>query len=133
MATVIIGLGVVAIMELLAAGTMSNSASTELTTATNLANNINEWSLRTSYANLRTTFNDKTFFPPKDGLGTTLAGFGGWKQIVDVQYVDPNRITNPVPDAQEEPTSRIVVTIMRNNETILTSTCLRAAAQWPLP
>lgn len=49
MVTVIIGVGVVAMLQLLAAGTMSNSEGTELTTAINLANNIREMSLGLAY------------------------------------------------------------------------------------
>ena len=49
MVTVIIGLGVVGMLELLAAGTVSNSEGTELTTAINLANNVREMSLGLAY------------------------------------------------------------------------------------
>lgn len=49
MVTVIIGVGVVAMLQLLAAGTVSNSEGTELTTAINLANNIREASLGLAY------------------------------------------------------------------------------------
>ena len=49
MVTVIIGLGVVGMLELLAAGTVSNSEGTELTTAINLANNVRELSLGLAY------------------------------------------------------------------------------------
>jgi prepilin-type N-terminal cleavage/methylation domain-containing protein len=49
MVTVIIGVGVVAMLQLLAAGTVSNSEGTELTTAINLANNVREMSLGLAY------------------------------------------------------------------------------------
>lgn len=45
LATVIIGIGVVSLLELLAAGSMSNGAATELTLAASLANNIHEISI----------------------------------------------------------------------------------------
>src|SRR5436190_15618184 len=48
--TIIVGVGVVGMLELLAAGTMSNSAGNEMTTAINLANNIHEISLGLSFA-----------------------------------------------------------------------------------
>lgn len=133
LATVIIGLGVVAMMQLLAAGTISNVAGTKLTTASNLANSINEWSLRVGYGQLRSTFNDKSFDPPKDARGTNLTGFGGWKQVVDVHYVNPDRITVAVADAQEEPTSRITVSVQHNGETVHTASWVVTANQWPLP
>src|SRR5215212_1266942 len=50
MVTVIIGIGVVGMLELLAAGTLSNSKGTELTTAINLANNVREISLGLAFA-----------------------------------------------------------------------------------
>lgn len=130
-ATVIIGVGVLAIVELLAAGTLSNATGTQLTTAINLANNVNEWSMRTEYTDLRTTFDNKAFSPAKDALGANLADFDGWKQVIDVQYVDPNRVTLAVPDSQPEPTSRVIVTITRHDRPILTTTFLRCASQWP--
>src|SRR5438874_12950745 len=43
--TVVIGVGVVAMLQLLATGTMVNSYSNEQTTAVNLANNIHEIAL----------------------------------------------------------------------------------------
>lgn len=49
MVTVIIGVGVVSMLQLLAAGTQSNSEGTELTTSINLANNIREMSLGLAY------------------------------------------------------------------------------------
>ena len=57
LAIVIVGVGVTALLELLAAGTMSNSAGTELTTAINLANNIHEITI---------------------GAGTTFTWQGNW-------------------------------------------------------
>jgi prepilin-type N-terminal cleavage/methylation domain-containing protein len=49
MVTVIIGVGVVAMLQLLAAGTVSNSEGTELTTGINLANNVREMSLALAF------------------------------------------------------------------------------------
>jgi Tfp pilus assembly protein PilV len=57
LAILIIGVGVTALLELLTAGTMSNSAGTELTTAINLANNIHEITI---------------------GAGTTYTWQGNW-------------------------------------------------------
>jgi len=133
MATVIIGLGVIAMMQLLAAGTMTNVAGAKLTTASNLANNVNEWSLRVPYAQLHDTFRNKTFSTPKDARGVDLTGFTGWQQIVDAQYVNPDLVTAAVPDTQQEPTSRLTVIVQHNGQTIHTSTWLVTASQWPLP
>ena len=57
LAILIVGVGVTALLELLTAGTMSNAAATELTTAINLANNIHEITI---------------------GAGTTYTWQGNW-------------------------------------------------------
>jgi prepilin-type N-terminal cleavage/methylation domain-containing protein len=61
MVTVIIGVGVVSMLQLLAVGTVSNSEGTELTTAINLANNIREASLALAFSDpdAPTTWNTK--------------------------------------------------------------------------
>jgi hypothetical protein len=47
--TIIVGVGVLAIVELLSAGTSSNIESTDLTTGVNLAKNIRELSLKLAF------------------------------------------------------------------------------------
>ena len=69
MSTVLIGVGVMAIMQLLAAGTMANAESTELTTAIGLAGNVRERAIRVPYQNLVATFKSKTYSPPVDATG----------------------------------------------------------------
>ena len=122
MVTVIIGVGVMAMLQLLAAGTMVNSESTELTTAVNLANNINELAVRTPYADLRTvvgTGTGTTYSPPIDGRGANMTELSGeWVQVVTVKYVLPTNLTFVVPDAQVEPTSQITVRVLRNNKQV---------------
>jgi prepilin-type N-terminal cleavage/methylation domain-containing protein len=122
MVTVIIGVGVMAMHQLLAAGTMVNSESTELTTAVNLANNINELAIRTPYNDLRTvvgTGTGRTYSPPIDGMGADMTELNGqWVQVVTVKYVSPTNLTFTVPDTQIEPTSQITVKVLRNNKQV---------------
>ena len=122
MVTVIIGVGVMAMLQLLAAGTMVNSESTELTTAVNLANNINELAVRTPYTDLRTdvgTAAGRTYSPPIDGMGDPMTELGtDWSQVVTVKYVLPSNLTFVVPDTQIEPTSQITVRVLRNNKQV---------------
>lgn len=131
--TVLIGVGVAAIMQLLAAGTVANAESAKLTTAMGLAGNIRERAVRVDYGDLFASFNDRTFAPPIDATGTALSGFNNWTQVVDVKYVDPNAVTATVPDAQVEPTAQMSVLIRHNGKTVYQTTWLVAAAQWPLP
>lgn len=131
--TVLIGVGVVAVMQLLAAGTMANADSTRLTTAMGLAGNIRERAVRINYTDLFTSFNDRTYSPPIDATGTVLTNFNAWSQVVDVKYVNPNAVTIAVPDAQVEPTAQVSVTVRYNNQTVYTTSWLAAAPQWPMP
>lgn len=120
MVTVIIGVGVLAMLQLLAAGTMVNSESTERTTAVHLVNNFNEKVVRTPYADLRTlgTATPKEYKPPIDGMDRVLNEYSEWSQVVTVRYVNPENLSFTVPDAQIEPTSQVTVKILRNGNQV---------------
>jgi prepilin-type N-terminal cleavage/methylation domain-containing protein len=96
--TVIVGVGAISLLQLLAAGSMANADSTELTTAVFLAENINEMLTGATYGTLHNTYDNVTYSTPKDGRGTDLSGFSGWQQKIDVSYVDPDSITTAVAD-----------------------------------
>ncbi len=115
---IIVGVGVSGLVQLIAAGTMANADSTELTTAIELANNINEMVQGANYSTLKSTYDDVTCNPPKDALGNNLSSFTGWSQSIDVQYVDPNYVTSAVPDSQIEETSRVTVTVRHHGNVV---------------
>jgi len=119
--TAIVGIGIVGVLELLAAGTMANRDSAELTTAVYLANNINEMTQGVAYASLKSSYDNHTYDPPIDATGAALGGFTGWKQVVSVKYVDPNLLTSIVPDSQVEPTERVTVSVYHNNVVVYTA------------
>lgn len=127
--TAIVGIGIVGLLELLAAGSMANINSKQLTTAVFLANNVNEMMQGQDYTTLKANFDNKTYSPPKDGRGVDLVGFNNWKQIIDVSYVLPNRLTTIVPDSQVEPTSRVTVKIVANDEIIYQTQWVAAAPE----
>jgi prepilin-type N-terminal cleavage/methylation domain-containing protein len=129
--TVIVGVGIVAMLQLMAAGTMANAESTKLTTAMGLVSNIHERALGVQYDQLLTTFNNKTWSPPIDAKGAVINAMNNWSQVVDFQYVDPNAIKNAVPDTQVEGTGRMTVTIIHNNQNVYTTSWLVAASEWP--
>jgi prepilin-type N-terminal cleavage/methylation domain-containing protein len=81
MVTVIIGVGVVSMLQLLAAGTLSNSEGTELTTAINLANNVREFSLGLDYYDPQT---DKTVNPPNYQWNTKESTVKLYDNIMDL-------------------------------------------------
>ena len=91
MATVIIGIAFTALLQLLAVGTVSNKEGTELTTAVNLAGNIHEAAVRLGYDDLFDL--EGTHNPAVNAHLNAVAGISGWSQVVDVSYVDENRLT----------------------------------------
>ena len=132
---VIIGMGVVALLELLTAGTMSTGAGTELTTAVNLANNIHEVSVYlpfndpTNGASTTTkptggpsNYNDiwdlngDTYSPPLDVRRQPISGYNNWAQQVTVQSVAPDNLTASRPNSVTLPTARVTVTITHNGK-----------------
>ena len=127
--TAIVGIGIVGLLQLLAAGSMANADSTELTTAVYLANNIDEKMQGTSYATVKSTYDGHTYDPPIDGAGVNLSGFSGWKQVVTVKYVNHDLITSVVPDSQVEPTCRVTVSVLHNGYAVYTAKWLVVAAE----
>ena len=118
---VIIGLGVTGLVQLIAAGSMANNDTTELTTAVELANNINEMMQGAYYPAIKSTWDDQSYSPPRDALGNTLTAFTGWAQNIDVKYVDPNYLVSTVPDTQVEAAMRVTVTVSRHGSVVHTA------------
>jgi prepilin-type N-terminal cleavage/methylation domain-containing protein len=126
-ATVIIGVAFTAMLQLIAKGTEANGEGTELTTAINLAGNIHEASIRVAYDDIFTLRG--THNPPVNARLQNISGMNGWQQVVGVNYVDENNITQSVPDTQYEPTARVTVSILRNGSEVYRSSWLSAASQ----
>ncbi len=116
MATVIIGLGVVAVVELIAAGTVSNVRGTEMTTGMNLARNIRERLVQAPYASIP-GFNGSSYAPPVDSRGQAIAGMDGWQQQIAVQTVDPNRLTLAITDPSPQ-ALHVTAAVSRNGRKV---------------
>ena len=114
--TVIVGVGFMAMLQLLATGTVANVQGAQTTTGMNLAKNIREMSLKMKFVDLP-TLNSKSYNPPIDSRGTSLTDFSAWKQQVKVQAVDPDRMTLDISDPSPS-AIRITVTVSRNNQTV---------------
>ena len=129
----IIGTGVIATMQLMAAGTMANSTASELTTAVNLASSIHEIAMGLPFTSSTnpssTTFKDSggplnytylwdmngdSYSPPLDVTRHTITGYGNWTQQVTVQSVDPTNLTAVRPNSVSLPTARVSVTVLHN-------------------
>ena len=125
--TVIIGVGIVGVVQLLAAGTMANEESTELTIAVNLAGNIEEMMEGATYSTLRATYDDHTYSPPVDNRGTALSSFSNWSQTIDIKYVDPTNLTSVLADTNVQDTAKVTVSISHNNLVIYTTSWIAVA------
>jgi type II secretory pathway pseudopilin PulG len=95
LATVIIGVGVVAMLELIAAGTRVNVDGTERTTATNLAKNVREYALKLNFAQVA-ALGGAQWTPAIDSRGTQMSDFDGWAQTVSVSAVNPKNLNSTV-------------------------------------
>ena len=131
MVTAIVGIGIVAIMQLLANGTMANTQATELTTAMGLAGNIHERALGLPYDNIFSTLDNKNYSPPVDAQGSAISGMTNWHQSVDVKYVDPDNLRSYVPDTQVEPVLRVTVTVSHRTRPLFVTSWLMSASEWP--
>jgi type II secretory pathway pseudopilin PulG len=123
MATVIIGIGVVALLELLATGTRSNISASELVTATNLAKQFRERTLQKTFDQVR-AMNALNESPPKDAAGNGITQLNGWQQSIKVNPVDPARLSLDVIDSN--PTAiRVSVTISHNQKRVTSASWIR--------
>jgi prepilin-type N-terminal cleavage/methylation domain-containing protein len=127
--TAIVGIGIVAMMQLIASGTMANTQSTELTTAMGLAGNIHERALGLDYENVFSTLDNRNYSPPINAQGTAIADLPNWQQSVDVKYVDPDNLRSYVPDTQEEPVLRVTVTISHGTRPLYTASWLMGESE----
>jgi Tfp pilus assembly protein PilV len=143
LATIVIGVGVTAIVQLLAKGTISNLNGADLTTAVNLANNIHEltygltlvdpnnpnnWGPETgetlaTYSHLD-CFNGQTFSPPIDTRRQTLSSYTNWSQSIVVQKVDINRVATTVPSTTSMPSARVTVSVSHLGQVLYSETWL---------
>jgi Tfp pilus assembly protein PilV len=132
LATIIVGVGVMAVMQLLATGTTNNYDGAQQTTAANLAKNIREMCLNLDFVDPNNPNNwgqnasqyssnpativglnnlaGVTFCPPVDSRKVAIAGWTDWQQAVNVQTVNPNLLTASAPNGSE-PAVQITVTV----------------------
>ncbi len=114
MTTMIVGVGLVATLQLLAAGTSANIDGVRTTTGINLAKGIREMTLKMTFDEVR-ALKGQTYNPPVDSRGTAIAGFNQWTQTVDVQAVDPDRITTDIVSATPDAV-RVTVVVTQAGE-----------------
>jgi Tfp pilus assembly protein PilV len=156
LAMVIIGTGVMALLELLAAGTMANATGTNLTTAVNLANNIHEISIGMPFQNPSNKssmakesgpptnyhfvwdINGDTYSPPLDVTRQPISSYSTWSQSVTINTVDPTNVTAVRPNNNNldpnqgttYPTARLTVVIKHNKQAVYQTSWLITAPNY---
>jgi prepilin-type N-terminal cleavage/methylation domain-containing protein len=119
--TVIIGVAIVAVIELLANGNRASATTVRTLTAMHLAQDIREYTIAMRIDALD-ALNGESFSPPLDARGTAIAEMPGWQQTISVTGADENRLTLTVPVASTD-MRRVTVTVSHRGNTV-------ASSQW---
>jgi type II secretory pathway pseudopilin PulG len=132
----IVGVGAVAFIELLAAGTVSNADATQRTTAINLAGNIREMALGLKFADPQSPgtwsnvepvvelyddikdLDGQTFQPPLNGRRQPIEALSAWSQAVTVETVAQSNLSSVIAKDPLAPTARVTVRILRNGREV---------------
>ena len=132
----IVGVGAVAILELLAAGTVSNADAAERTMAMQLAGNVREVALGLKFADPQLPevwataepvvelyddikdLDGQTFQPPLNGRRQPIVEFPVWAQAVTVETVAENNLTTVIAKDPKAPAARVTVKILRNGREV---------------
>ena len=112
-ATVIIALGITALMSTLRAGTTVSTAGNNLTTAMFLAQNVHEWTARLQFRDASTPptspgsnptddpqciedLDGAVYTIPRDGTGEEIPDLPNWAQTVSLEWRNPTELTAKV-------------------------------------
>lgn len=146
-ATVVVGMGVVALVHALAAGTRVNAAAQRMTRAAFLTQAVREWTVglpfrdqddadinnpvgpdsSTSpeyFADDLDDLMNYTFSPPRDGQGVAISSMANWSQTVLMEWRDPHSLSTQVPDGGSD-TICITVVVGYQGEEVLRSSWFR--------
>ena len=114
--TIIIGVGVLAMMQLLAAGTVNNIQSFETTTGVNVAKAIREVTVQKTMAQVL-AMNNTYHEPPWDSRSQPISDLAKWRQTITVQAVNPDKLTTNIVDANPSAV-RVTVTVTHNGHPV---------------
>jgi type II secretory pathway pseudopilin PulG len=133
MATVIVGVGILATMSLFAACSQQNNNASEMTTAMELATNIQEAMANLAFADSITgtthfgpeggetlssyddvdDFDGQSLNPPIDALRARIPNMSQYTQVISVDPIDPNNLSTTLPKTITNRTAvRVKVQIM---------------------
>lgn len=122
-ATMIVGVGITALLVAVGANTRVNGYGAELTEATFLAQELHEWTSALPFSDPDPEDANNppgpdgsdpqppddlddlmgvTYSPPRDGEGYELYGMSGWSQTITLTWRDPNALTQTVADGASD-------------------------------
>ncbi len=122
-ASIIVGLGITALLMASKSGTQVNAGAREITHAVNLGQEVREWTLKLPFADPETpdnppgpdgaedpqTFVDDlddlasvTYSPPRDASGQAISDMTGWSQQITLSWRAPTNISQTVSDGASE-------------------------------
>ncbi len=138
--TAVVGIGILALMHSMAAGTRVNRQGRNITQAVFLAQEIREWTLRLPFRDpdpadqnnppgpdgtSPQTFVDDlddlmgvTYSPPRDAQGYAINGLTGWSQTIDLEWRDPDDLRSVVTPGTS-PVINVKVTVKFKGEEVL--------------
>ncbi len=144
-ATAVVGIGVVALLHAMGAGTRVNHHGQNMTHAVFLAQEVREWTLQLPFSDQDENaignppgpdgmspqdfvddlddLMDVTYSPPRDGQGLVIDGMPGWSQAITLTWRDPNSITTVVPNGSSDLIS-VTVAISHEDEEVFSSNWL---------
>jgi len=149
-ATVIIGLGVVALVATTMSNTRTNDAGKKYSQAVFLAQEIREWTLKLPFSDPDPgdqdnppgpdgsdpqTFVDDlddlmtvTYNPPRDGQGTAIADLAGWSQTITMTWLNADNLAQTVNPGTSD-VVLVSVTITYQGTALLTTSWLVTRTQ----
>ena len=151
--TVIVGVGIVATLELVVAGSMANASASKLTTAVFLAGNVREMTIDVAFKESGATstwgpetgeatetayddlddFDGRTFNPPLSGRRLPLNQYANWSQSIEVHSMDEDQVNSAAgKDNAGRPLSRVLVRVSHRGELVYETSWLVANAKRPL-
>lgn len=141
-ATVLVGLALVAMMASVGSNTRVNDAGTKLTQGTFLAQEIREWTLSLPFCDQDAgdlgnppgsdgsdpqvwvddldDLMDVTYCPPRDGQGYAIANLSAWSQTITMTWRDPNDLGSTVSSGSSE-VIYVNVDIKHSNNLVVSS------------
>jgi Tfp pilus assembly protein PilV len=114
--TIIVGIGMAAMLQLLAAGTVNNIQAFETTTGSNVAKSIHEAMIQMTFSQIL-AMNGKTYTPPIDSCQHSITTLENWQQAVTVQPVSPDSLTQNVVDPSPDAV-RVTVDVSHNGSQV---------------